>query len=312
MIKARWLAIFYFAACAAAALGASGDIEISGTILDSGNGKPIQHAIVHATRWKSDDPPHPEVLVILTSEDGRFRFIGLPAGRYDIRVQKPGYYADDYRHDIVASTSLVLHLTENAVIRGTVKDSGGFPIAGAQVAVESGTWKGHYEVSAVTDMDGAFRVCRSPGAYRVGVLSPGSMTLLRAQGLSFSPIYYPNTGDADAAAAFNLAPGQEFVVDLRVKPIPAREIRGLLETGFLTAVSVLPAGSDNFRVAWGISRHEEGSREFRVSGLVPGIYALDFQVDLPSGSTILRKTVQVKDADVTDVLVSSADRAPGR
>jgi hypothetical protein len=316
---ARWLGISWFGVCAA--LAAAGDIEITGTVLDSETGKPIDHAMVTATISKSEDLPHPDVLIVQTGEDGKFQFAGLPEGRFDIGARKAGYLDGgsqgmSHGHAILMSRDLTIHLTRQAVIKGTVRDDHGFPVAGAGVAIRAGPGKGSFDTDTTTDTDGAFRVAgRVRGKYRVGVFAPGVATLLRVQGLSFSPVYYPGTSDASAAVWIDLVPGQEFAVDLQVTPVPAREIRGRLEAGVLRAVSVLPAGNDDYRVVWGVSRHQEGSREFTVTGLAPGTYVLELQVALstaPSAMTFLRKTVEVVDADVTNVVVSPTDRAPVR
>jgi hypothetical protein len=296
-------------------MGASGDIEITGTILDSESGKPIYHAMVTATGWKSTLRPHPDVLAVLTREDGEFRFSGLPEGMYDIRAQRAGYLGDanllsSDRNHIVSSTSLDMRLTRQIIVTGTVRDDRGFPVSGALVGISNGLGPGSFVYYSGTDNDGIFRVAYlRRGTYRIGVFSPGSGTLLRAQGLSFAPVYYPGTDNPGAAKWIDLVPGQEFDVELRVTPTPAHEIRGRLDAdGTLIRVSVLPAGNDSYQVVWGLARHETGSREFRVSGLTPGTYVLSLQAT----NTMFRKTVQVLDVDVTDVVVSSADRVSVR
>jgi len=296
------------------ALGAARDIEVTGVVRDSETGDPIHHAMVTATVWTRDEHPHREIVVALSGEDGKFRFVGLPEGAYAIGAEKAGYRGADGQRsshsDGGSYTNLVLHLTRLAVITGTVRDDRGLPIDGAHVGISFGLGK-FYVSNPVTDQDGTFRAALlSRGRYSIGVFSPGNGTLLRARGLTFLPVYYPGTTDATAAAWIDLAPGQEIHVDLRVSPIPAYEIRGRFEAdGTLIAVSVLPAGNDDYRVVWGLARHEDGSREFRISGLAPGLYVLNLQVGISSRSVFFHKTVQVANADVTNVVVSSTDGA---
>lgn len=310
MRMARWVGISWLAICAARP--ALGQVEITGSVVDAEDGKPIVHALATATVWKSEDPSHPDRLVVLTGEDGKFHFTGLPDDRFDIAAEKPGYLdASALRYSHVRSikdADLTTRLTRQAFISGTVKDDRGLPVPGAQVGVQLGTGKGSFGSTYATDSDGKFRAGTSRGTYYIGVLSPGVGTLLRAQGLSFTPVYYSGPDGGGVPAGIDMVPGRNVTVDLRISPIPAREIRGHVDDGVLIGVSVLPAGNDNYRAAWGVSRHEEGSREFRISGLAPGVYVLSFQVAASSYSTFLRKTVQVGNTDVTDLVVTSADR----
>jgi hypothetical protein len=298
-----------------AALGSPDNIEIKGVILDSETGKPVRHVVV--TLRRTTRQPHPEMVAALTGDDGTFSLSGLPESGYEIRAQKAGYLGDAGQwlslHPVAASISLTMRLTKGAVIAGTVRDERGVPVAGAQLGIASGMEQGPLDSSGTTDNNGAFRLAKlSRGTYRIGVLSPGSGTLLRAQGMTFSPVYYPAAGDS-AAAPIDLIPGQEVNVDLRVTRIPAREIRGRVESsGTLIGVSALPAGNGNYLVTWGLARNEAGSREFRVSGLAPGVYVLSFQMAVSSSIDFLTKTVQIADADVTNVVVLSTDRPPRR
>jgi hypothetical protein len=307
---ARWVGISWLALCAARP--ALGQVEITGSVVDAENGKPIVHALATATVWKSEDLSHPDLLVVLTGEDGKFHFTGLPDDRFDIAAEKAGYLDASgrrYSHaQSIMNADLTMRLTRQAFISGTVKDDRGLPVPGAQVVVQEGTGKDSFGSTYSTDSDGGFRAGASCRTCYVGVLSPGLGTLLRAQGLSFAPVYYSGPDGGDVPVGIDMVPGREVRIDLRVSLIPAREIRGHLDDGVLIGISVLPAGNDNYRAVWGVSRHEAGSREFRISGLAPGVYVLSFQVAASSHSTFLRKIVQVGNTDVTDLVVTSADR----
>src|ERR1039457_6377205 len=157
---ARWVGISWLAICAARP--ALGQVEITGSVVDEEDGKPIVHALATATVWKSEDPSHPDLLVVLTGEDGRFQFTGLPDDRFDIAAEKAGYRdASGRRYSHAPSkmkADLTLRLTRQAFISGTVKDDRGLPVPGAQVVIQEGTGKGSFGVSAdTTNPDGGFR-----------------------------------------------------------------------------------------------------------------------------------------------------------
>jgi hypothetical protein len=183
---------------AAAAPTAVGTAVISGrVIVDENDGGPVRRTRVSLT--SSDRRENSRA--ILTDDEGRFAFTGLPSGRYSINAAKPGwvttYYgssrpgrapgtplaiADGQRED------LVIKLARGAVIAGRITDEHGRPQSGARpMVLEMRTVAGRKTLSQVfvpalgltqTDDRGEYRVYGlPPGTYVVGAsVSVGATT----------------------------------------------------------------------------------------------------------------------------------------
>jgi len=297
--------------------GAAAEGEISGVVLDDDSGKPIHHARVTATTWIGRDQRSSEVLVVLTGDDGRFRFTALPEGGYEIRAQRFGYLnlgSEKWPHiDIPREPGqpLTMRLSPLGTIHVRVLDNHAAPVMGAQIQVTSSTrqaWEW------TTDNSGALQARLPRGSYQIEAVAPGPGSLLSVRSLTFPSVYYPGTILAARAESVNLVPGRELEIELRVAPTAGQEIRGHLDVdGTLVSVRVRPVADDNVYLTWGTVTLDKASRDFRVSGLAPGSYSVNLDVGFKgSGFSIpFHKTVQVSEAPVTDVVISSADRLPG-
>jgi 5-hydroxyisourate hydrolase-like protein (transthyretin family) len=295
--------------------------EITGIVIDADTGKPVVHARVTVEIRTVKYEQYGDVLVALTGEDGRFRFSGLPKSECDVNARKAGYGEPVGGHHVHVqpenpSVPITFTLTPKGGLTVRVVDDTGSPVDGAQVAVvRRGEENQDYAVNlsvASAARDGIRRVALVRGSYRIVAVSPGSGNLLRARGLTFLPTYYPGTTNVSHADWIDVVPGKEAQVVVPVSPIPARQIRGRLGfAGTLTGVSILPAGNSDYRVAWGLPQVSKDSGEFRVSGLTPGLYVLEF-IACPAiscmGGSAFRKTIQVSDADIENLVIFEADR----
>jgi len=119
---------------------------------------------------------------MVTSEDGKFEFRGVPAGKYSLEGGKRGFIFARYDQHEQFSTAivtgagldtqtLVLRLAPNAVIAGKVLDEFGEPVRHATVTVyyddhSTGVDQIHQFRSAQTDDLGAYEVTPlRPGTY---------------------------------------------------------------------------------------------------------------------------------------------------
>jgi hypothetical protein len=298
--------------------------EIAGTVIDSETGKPIPHARVTAMIWTDRREGYGDVLVAFTSDDGRFRFAGLPKGEGEVRAERAGY-GTEVRADHGRSRSddlsvpLTFRLTPKGVLTVRAIDDSGLPVDGAQVAiVRRGEENLPYAINlsvASVDRDGTRRVLLARGSYRIVVVSPGTGNLLRARDQTFLPTYYPGTTIVGQSDWIDVVPGKEVEAVVPITPIPARQIRGRLGfAGTLIQASILPAGNEDYYVTWGLPQVSKGSGEFRVSGLTPGVYVLDVNacLALPCiAATGFRKIVQITDSDIDNLVISEADRLSG-
>ncbi len=113
---------------------------VQGTVYDHQAGTPLANATVHVD---------PIGFSIRTAANGTFR-LGLPEGDYTLTFDKFGYY----------SQSIPIHLVVyNGTLEGTVSDSHGAPIVGAQVDVIQAN------VSATTDASGFYQLSVKAGSY---------------------------------------------------------------------------------------------------------------------------------------------------
>jgi hypothetical protein len=317
----------FLAACVTAysAMSAPPD-QIAGTVIDLETGQPISHARVTAVIWASRLALSGDVLVVLTGDDGRFRFSGLPKGECEVTAEKSGYGKKVLSNHVLnrpddLSVPLTFRLSPVGGLTVRVVDQSGVAVSGAQIAFlprgeENQPWAVKLHIANAAK-DGTRRVS-SGGSYRVVALSPGTGNLPRAHGQTFLPTYYPGTTSASQAAWIDVPPGKEIDADLHVTMIPSHEIRGHLGfTGTLTQLSILPAGNANdYDVNWGLVQFRQDSPEFRISGLAPGSYVIS--ADGCPGTacnTVLehfRKSVQILNADIDNLVISEADRLPGK
>ena len=65
---------------------ASGNITVSGTVVNSVTGEPISRALVQMNGMVQR--------VAMTESDGRFHFEGLPEAQVVFMAHKPGYFSD--------------------------------------------------------------------------------------------------------------------------------------------------------------------------------------------------------------------------
>jgi hypothetical protein len=123
---------------------------------------------------------------MVTSDDARFAFTGLPAGKYSLAGAKRGFIPAAYdQHDQFSTAivtgagldteSLTLRLAPAAVITGKVLDEAGDPVRNATVIVyyvdhSSGVDQIHARNSAQTDDRGIYEINRlMPGTYFMSV-----------------------------------------------------------------------------------------------------------------------------------------------
>ncbi len=165
-----------FAAAQAAAAAA-----LSGTVVtDDSFAAPVRRAIVTIsgsglTASRS----------VITDDDGRFAFDGLPAGRFTLSAARPAFMTSVYgarrpggtgKPIVVAAgeqvTDVTIRLARGAVLTGIVTDGSGNPAPGASVAALSTAMQMTIAGSAESDDRGIYRIFGlRPGAYLVATSS---------------------------------------------------------------------------------------------------------------------------------------------
>jgi hypothetical protein len=149
---------------------------IFGQAVDAGSTRPVGGALITLTL--SGATP----IRALADSQGRFAFLDLPKGRFNISASKAGYVDGAYGRTRPGGPTLSLDLSDGekvggasvslwkyAAIAGTVVDEQGEPVVNAPVrvlkhAVVGGQWKYQNGPQDTTD---------DRGAYRIGLLEPG-------------------------------------------------------------------------------------------------------------------------------------------
>lgn len=283
---------------------------IAGTLTDSISGDPVPRATVTLIAEDHETV----VATALTGDDGQFSLPALPAGRYGLMAARRGYRAayynqhDEYSSAIVTgpgqdTAHVAFRLAPDAVLRGTVLDDAGEPVADAQVTVvrrsRSGGLGEHFEHVAAgnTDDQGLFEFWNlAPGAYFVAVrstpwfathiptqsakLTPEQQTAVAPLDVAYPVAYYDGVTDESAAAAVQLSPGDRQQIAISLHAVPALHVlfntgRTSAETGFrgTTVPTQAIFGHEEATVS-GIRPGPPGSGVVEIAGLAPGHYSV--------------------------------------
>jgi protocatechuate 3,4-dioxygenase beta subunit len=273
-----------------------------------------------------------------TDADGRYEFLDLPAGRFNVSVTKTGYVTLQYgqRRTFEAGTPITLaegqqvdridfSLPRGAVIAVRITDDFGDPLAGALVQVQRYQYgpDGQRRLTQVpggatfgvsgTDDRGEFRAYGlMPGEYVVsasyrGRLAPPTGATDTSEG--FSPTFHPGTVSANEAQAISVADGEE--VSVQFSMIAARLARvsgtvvdseGRPATGAMLTV-MTRQGTGGFSYGAG-AVSPDGS--FTITGIAPGEHSIDIRpVPRPgaTGGEFASMPIVVSGSDITGVRI---------
>lgn len=164
--------------------GSAGTGSIAGRVVVDDTGRPLRGARVSVEGASLRAPR-----AVITNDEGRFAFTGLPAGEFTVAASKVGYVT--WTHGQTKPSrpgtrvrvaeggrveGLVLRLPRGAVITGTIRDEAGDPAAATDVRVvrwdrSTGVKRLTQAAADQTDDRGVYRVYGLPaGEYLVGAL----------------------------------------------------------------------------------------------------------------------------------------------
>jgi len=228
-----------------------GSFRIAGHVVNSKTGYPLARARVTIT-----DARNPQrVLSILTSDDGKFEFSGVTAGKFALEGAKRGFIRGSYDQHEQFSTAIVtdagidtenltLRLDPVAVLTGKVLDESGDPVRNATVTVYredhfSGVSRirrfrtgqtddrGSYEISAL-DAGTYFLAVRAKPWYEVHPLKsqPAAAenpptAVDSSLDVAYPTTYYADTTQSDEATPIPIRGGDHIEVDIHLNPVPA-------------------------------------------------------------------------------------------
>jgi len=282
--------------------------RLEGIVL-SLNGEAVRKATVRL-QGTALQPGQSSTYSETTDNEGEFIFEDVPAGRYTLTSEKPGFVTSRYgaRSNTSPGTQLTLaegmemknlsiKMTAQGVIAGKVLDQDGDPVATAQLQVMRYAYvrgrKQLQQTGAATTND--------LGEYRAGNLPPGRYYLSasdRRGALIITPdrpgrpnagqegnitTFYPNGTDAASGVPVDVAAGGEMRgVDIRLRKAKVYTVRGKAvdASGVPTQAIVAFTKKEDYNSALagilgggGLNQlRPDGTFEFR--GIVPGAYVL--------------------------------------
>ena len=217
--------------------------KVEGTVINAISGHPIPRALV---QWNGQSGQ----VAVLSGPGGEFAFEGVPEGRAQFLVQKPGYFQGrggnfNPRSILLTvgpdSTRLAMKLTPEAVVFGRVLGKDGEPVEGATVRIEkagagsSSRYRGVPQRDGRTDEDGNFRIPELPPGQYVVAVQAGDVTrrILGAQSSNaneaYPPVaYYPAGDDELNAEPVTLAAGEHHEINFSITPRPAYKVSGVV------------------------------------------------------------------------------------
>ncbi len=282
--------------------------DISGRVVDAATGEPIPRARVAIHVLVNGAEPNG--VTLLTDATGAFRVSNLPDGNCQLSGEKTGYlgaslmFSGDFK-----STPVVLRMTRQAVIEGSVVDEKGrgVPSASVQVfrqVVASGRLQIQPSNGAQTDETGEFRIFGvAAGRYYIGATAQTR----RPTKLAYAPILYPDATDISGAQVIDLQPGTEEHVKISLRAVPAHRVRGMMADGQSANIALYPEESRRFPVMFNpTASWDEKTKTFTISGVPPGRYVLQGTTQIDGRQQRVRKTISVDDADLEGILLEPA------
>ncbi|MGA8029974.1 MAG: carboxypeptidase-like regulatory domain-containing protein [Bryobacteraceae bacterium] len=252
MFCSRRLLLFFAASCLFPSIrsdGQSGNYAITGTVVERGSNRPLNHVLVTISPAEHRDLE----VSYLTASDGRFAFTNLVAAKYSLEAQRRGDPPEGYRQNEsygtaiatgpgLDSENIVFPLDAPGSISGTVVDQEGDPVREVQLWLfHKGVFNGRFEVSLQTmrrsDSSGAFHCGHlRPGAYFIAaqarpwyarnVFPPqepeGEQNPARSElDVAYPVTYYGDSVEAESAAPITISEGGSAKVQITLRAVPA-------------------------------------------------------------------------------------------
>ncbi|MCX6606625.1 MAG: carboxypeptidase-like regulatory domain-containing protein [Acidobacteria bacterium] len=271
-------------------------LVVEGTVVNALSGAPLRMVSVQLYG------PAMATAVVVTDATGKFRFVGVKPGRYQLRPERNGFFTDGAADPAVelkageGTTAAPIKLWPGGAISGAVLDEEGEPVVGAQVTLSRRAYVGGHRqmvpvANAATDDRGQYRLFGlRQDQYFVRAVAPR----VAGQTVLYPPTFYPVVTDVDKASPLVLAAGQEQRgINIALRPttgfrLAGRVMNGLTNTPLTsTSVSITPRGIglSPVDVPPTVSVFDAGGK-FAVSGVMPGQY------DLASNFYYDKRTIQ--------------------
>jgi len=303
----------------------TGSSVIRGRVIDASTGMPLRKAVVNIFSAEIRESRSTS-----TDADGRYQFADLPAGQFNISVNRAGYINVSYGQSSPNDVGKPLRVGEKqviekidftvprgAVITGRVLDEYGEPMPDVQVSAlrnqftANGPRPMNAGRGAMTDDIGQFRLFGlSPGQYVLSATYRQMMVRDTSDDASgYAPTYYPGT--ANLADAQKLAVGLGGTVsDVTLMLVPTKTAR---VSGIVVdsqgrpvrqgSVMMMARNANMAMTSGGGPIRPDGT--FTIGGVAPGEYVVRAMTPSQPGAPPETATaaVSVNGTDLTDVRV---------
>ncbi len=222
--------------------------RIAGIIVSKTDGHPLTNARVALGSTKARQKAES----VTTSDDGKFEFTGVPAGKYALSGAKRGYIPAGYdQHDqfstaIVTGAGLdtehlVLNLNPQSIISGRVLDETGEAVRDATVTIyRDNHFEGVHQIQtfrgAQTNDLGEFEIPDlEPGTYFMSATAQPwyavhpqtgwpSGDFDRSLDAAYPITYYGDVTDPDGATPISVHGGEHLQAEIHMNPVPSLHV----------------------------------------------------------------------------------------
>jgi hypothetical protein len=266
-----------------------GNGAIVGRVFDAATSTPIRRAQIQGSN-------NEQFVDALSDDQGRFQLTNLPPGEWRVTVAKGGYFTSqpgqrrpfDRPPPIKLArgqrVSADVHLSRGGVITGRVSDDAGEPLAGLRVRVYRARMVGGYR--RLEDVGSADQT-DDTGAYRIFGLPPGeyyvaaSLRMAPADSVvqtTYSPTYYPGTGELAQAQRIRVDLGTESTAIFPLLPVRSVNVTGTVLTSSGSPANAflnLMSDAAEFGTPLGIGGVTQPDGTFTIPDVPPGRYTLN-------------------------------------
>jgi carboxypeptidase family protein len=295
----------------------TGTATISGLVTLKGEpARGVEVIMVTDVRWSAN------ALRARTDENGRFSFTSVAGGSYEIFAVAPGYVSAFEMHsaaDGVKVENVDLKIKRGGVIAGRIRDSEGRPVIEEKITVKKLDENNNHLSPANYNPDDNMSRTDDRGVYRIYGLREGRYLVSvgyapDARGVAesrrFYPrVFYPKATSESEAKVIQVSEGSEATdVDITVSdPKEARDVSGrVVDAGTGEPVEgvkieVRGVSSDGSPSDGGRESESGPNGGFRVSGLLPGKYALLTKPRLNNGFVSAPVIFDVSESDASGI-----------
>jgi hypothetical protein len=285
---------------------------VSGTVVEAASGDPVRKAVVTLT-WQGSPKSW---ATTRTDGSGKFRFEGLPAGKFELRAVKTGvgtavYGGNGARElgefvalgDGEAREGLTLRFIHSGSISGRVLDADGDPVLGAQV----GLMRPGRNMGERTLLNFRYASTNDRGEYKFSSIDPGQYYPVAnlfprvSPGSPQYPIrhYYAGARTSKDANPINVQPGESLSgIDFQVGAVALVKVRGQI-SGFPQQPPEPTGDGPHTRrngIGVMIAQVEQGAMGWFGAGAAPPEYQFSFG-DVPEGRYRIEADERIDDKE---------------